>query len=201
MYRRQRPWWLWALAALGSLAMATRTYRLTQQGQITDRHTKAIQQLGSEKAEVRLGGIYALERITNDSPQDRATIADVLPAFVRVHAPWPTERPGQPRSHKGAGLFQAGCPCGRAAPGLRWHDLRHTCASLLIREGASVKAVQRQLGHATASITLDTYGHLYDDVVEALAERLERLRAAAVATPARPTDAPAVVSLAKGADR
>ena len=166
MYRRQRPWWLWALAglvalatlaaiilavwklpsllygdvskaspdarleaasgfgtalvaglaALGSLAMGTRTYRLTQQGQITDRHTKAIQQLGSEKAEVRLGGIYALERITNDSPQDRATIADVLTAFVRVHAPWPTERPGQPRSHMGAGLFQAGCPCGRAAP-------------------------------------------------------------------------------------
>jgi integrase len=64
---------------------------------------------------------------------------------------------------------------------LRWYDLRHTCASLLIREGASVKAVQRQLGHATASITLDTYGHLYGDEMEALAERLERLRAAAAA--------------------
>ena len=48
------------LAALGSLAMATRTYRLTQQGQITDRYTKAIEQLGSEKADVRLGGIYSL---------------------------------------------------------------------------------------------------------------------------------------------
>ena len=82
---------------------------------------------------------------------------------------------------------------------LRVHDLRHTCASLLIREGASVKAVQRQLGHATASITLDTYGHLYGDEVEALAERLARLRAAAVATPARPTHAPAVLPLAKGA--
>jgi integrase len=39
--------------------------------------------------------------------------------------------------------------------------LRHTCASLLIAQGASVKAVQAQLGHATASITLDTYGHLF----------------------------------------
>jgi Na+/proline symporter len=42
------------LAALGSLAMATRTYRLTQQGQITDRYTKAIEQLGSDKLDVRL---------------------------------------------------------------------------------------------------------------------------------------------------
>jgi integrase len=45
--------------------------------------------------------------------------------------------------------------------GLRLYDLRHTAASLMIRQGASVKAVQRQLGHATASITLDTYGHLF----------------------------------------
>jgi hypothetical protein len=41
---------------------------------------------------------------------------------------------------------------------LRVHDLRHTCASLLIREGASIKAVQHHLGHKSASITLDRYG-------------------------------------------
>jgi integrase len=54
-------------------------------------------------------------------------------------------------------------PAARAAglpATLRFYDLRHTAASLLIREGASVKAGQKQLGHATASITLDTYGHL-----------------------------------------
>jgi integrase len=95
------------------------------------------------------------------------------------------------------GYFKPAVRAAGLPSNLRWYDLRHTCASLLIREGASVKAVQRQLGHATASITLDTYGHLYGDEVEALAERLERLRAAAVATPARPTDAPAVVPLAK----
>jgi integrase len=53
---------------------------------------------------------------------------------------------------------------------LRLYDLRHTCASLLIAQGASVKAVQAQLGHATASITLDTYGHLFPSELEALAE-------------------------------
>ena len=52
---------------------------------------------------------------------------------------------------------------------MRLYDLRHTAASLMIRQGASVKAVQRQLGHATASITLDTYGHLCPDELEALA--------------------------------
>ena len=59
---------------------------------------------------------------------------------------------------------------------LRFYDLRHTCASLLIAQGASVKAVQAQLGHATASITLDTYGHLFPSEMEALADRLERVR-------------------------
>ena len=37
------------------------------------------------------------------------------------------------------------------------HDLRHTAASLMVRSGANVKAVQNQLGHASAAMTLDTY--------------------------------------------
>jgi hypothetical protein len=62
---------------------------LTRQGQITDRYTKAVDQLGSEHLDVRLGGIYALERIARDSPDDQATIEEVLTAYVRGHAPWP----------------------------------------------------------------------------------------------------------------
>jgi Pentapeptide repeats (8 copies) len=45
--------------------------------------------------DVRLGGIYALERIAKDSAQDRGTLAEVLAAFIRGHAPWPP-RPDQP---------------------------------------------------------------------------------------------------------
>jgi integrase len=63
---------------------------------------------------------------------------------------------------------------------LRFYDLRHTAASLLIREGASVKAVQKQLGHATASITLDTYGHLFPDELDALASLAQTQRGPAV---------------------
>jgi hypothetical protein len=76
----------------------------------------------------------------------------------------------------------------RPAPlpeGLRFYDLRSTCASLLIAQGASVKAVQAQLGHATASITLDTYGHLFPSGMEALADRLEMIRDAALGKRAR----------------
>lgn len=65
---------------------------------------------------------------------------------------------------------------------LRIHDLRHTAASLAISAGASIKAVQRMLGHATAQITLDRYAGLYEEDLEHLAERLDgRFREAAVA--------------------
>jgi integrase len=47
--------------------------------------------------------------------------------------------------------------------GLRFHDLRHFYASLLINHGESVKVVQARLGHASASETLDTYAHLWPD--------------------------------------
>jgi integrase len=89
-------------------------------------------------------------------------------------------------------------PDGRPDPlpeELRLYDLRHTAASLMIRQGASVKAVQRQLGHATASITLDVYGHLFPDELDAIADRLEDARAEAVASLARTQRGPAVVPL------
>jgi hypothetical protein len=63
--------------------------KLSEQGQLTDRYTKAIDQLDEKKAlAVRLGGLYALERIARDSPDDRATIAEVLCAYART-APRP----------------------------------------------------------------------------------------------------------------
>jgi len=74
------------LAALGGLFFTNRTYRLTQQGQLTERYTKAIEQLGSAKLDVRLGGVYALERIAVDSKRDHPTVVEVLSAFIREHS-------------------------------------------------------------------------------------------------------------------
>jgi hypothetical protein len=68
-----------------------RTYELTEQGQVTDRYTKAIEQLGSDKLDVRIGGIYALERVARDSARDNPTVMEVLTAFIRQYSreQWP----------------------------------------------------------------------------------------------------------------
>ena len=46
---------------------------------------------------------------------------------------------------------------------LRFHDLRHTCASLLIAQGESPKYIQKRLRHASIDITFDRYGHLFPE--------------------------------------
>jgi hypothetical protein len=63
-------------------------------------------------------------------------------------------------------------------PGFTPHELRHTAASLAIKAGANVKAVQRMLGHASAAMTLDRYADLFDDDLDDVADRLDALRAA-----------------------
>lgn len=66
------------------------------------------------------------------------------------------------------------------------HDLRHTAASLAISAGANVKAVQRMLGHASASMTLDTYADLFDDDLDDVAEALDSARSKSSVSKMRP---------------
>jgi hypothetical protein len=68
--------------------IATKNIALALEGQITDRFTKAITQLGDKKLELRLGGIYALERIAKDSDRDYWPIIEILTTFVRENARW-----------------------------------------------------------------------------------------------------------------
>lgn len=58
---------------------------------------------------------------------------------------------------------------------LRIHDLRHTAATLMLRAGVHPKVVSERLGHATVSITLDTYNHVLPDMQRDAAEALGRL--------------------------
>jgi Pentapeptide repeats (8 copies) len=97
-----RPWREWitttggaltsiaAVAALIFTAVSVQQTRgqlqITEQGQITDRYNAAITNLGSHSVDVRLGGIYALQRLMEDSSRDQSTVVAVLCAFVRDRA-------------------------------------------------------------------------------------------------------------------
>ncbi|MFF0561702.1 pentapeptide repeat-containing protein [Streptomyces sp. NPDC004266] len=73
-----------------SVGQAREELRISQEGQITGRYTAAVTTLGSQSADVRVGGIYALERIMRDSPRDNATGLSVLTAYMRAHARLPS---------------------------------------------------------------------------------------------------------------
>jgi integrase len=81
------------------------------------------------------------------------------------------------------------------AEGLRIHDLRHTCASLLIAQGAHPKAIQAHLGHSSISVTMDRYGHLFPSDMEALAADLDAVRSRALADQMRTKDGSEVIEL------
>jgi integrase len=57
--------------------------------------------------------------------------------------------------------------------GFRFHDLRHTCAAMLIADGAHPRAIMERLGHSSITVTLNTYGHLFPGLDEALTDGLE----------------------------
>jgi integrase len=58
---------------------------------------------------------------------------------------------------------------------IRFHDLRHTCASLMLRQGVHPKIVSEMLGHSTVAITLDVYSHVTPGLQEAAARSLDAL--------------------------
>ena len=58
-------------------------------------------------------------------------------------------------------------------PQIRFHDLRHTCATLLLSKNVHPKIVQEMLGHATVAITLDTYSHVLPGMGDQAATAME----------------------------
>jgi integrase len=98
---------------------------------------------------------------------------DLTPDSLVFRAPQ-----GGPLRHKNfyRRFFKPAVAAAELPAGLRFHDLRHTCAALLIALGAHPKAIQERLGHSTINITLDRYGHLFPALDEALTDRLEEMR-------------------------
>ncbi len=64
-------------------------------------------------------------------------------------------------------LKEAGLPI------IRLYDLRHTCATLLLSAGENPKVVSERLGHASITLTMDTYSHVLPDMQEAATKKLE----------------------------
>ena len=64
-------------------------------------------------------------------------------------------------------------PTDAGLPRVRFHDLRHTHASLLLAQGVHPKVVQERLGHSQVSVTLDIYSHVAPSLQAAAAERID----------------------------
>ena len=89
----------------------------------------------------------------------------------------PRGGPLRNRNERGRWFDQAAESIG--VPELTPHGLRHTAASMAISAGASVLSVQRMLGHSSATVTLDVYSSLFEDDLDEVAERLDRMHDAA----------------------
>jgi hypothetical protein len=70
---------------------AWRNLKVAEEKQVTERFSKAVEQLGHDDVHVRLGAIYSLERIANDSDKDYWQVMEILTAYVRGRSPWSEE--------------------------------------------------------------------------------------------------------------
>ena len=121
------------LQALGGLAVLFGAYatwrqlrvsqdglRATQEGYVTDRFSRAVDQLGSDKVDVRIGGLHALWRIAEHSARDREAILSILAAYLRTHLPWPPptgpEDPAAPSAPPAPAVPSAETPINDVVP-------------------------------------------------------------------------------------
>ena len=81
-----------------------------QERRITESFAKAVEQLGSDKLETRLGAIYTLERISQESEREYWPIMETLTAYVREHAPWPPRQAHGANTSGREGLSKARPP-------------------------------------------------------------------------------------------
>jgi uncharacterized protein YjbI with pentapeptide repeats len=111
---------------LGALAGAVALYLLrsstrerreeNRERVLIERFMRAVDQLGHPALDVRLGGIYSLERLARESPEHHPPIIEILAAFVREHAPWPTQGSGRAGNGARPGAAAAGGRGGEVRP-------------------------------------------------------------------------------------
>jgi hypothetical protein len=168
-----------AAGAAGTLWFTGNSYALNREGHVTDRYTKAVGQLGDDSSPVRVGGVYALERIGHDSAKDRTTIIYVLGAFIRERSRAP-ERKERPPEDLQAGIRVAGRLLQRSnvVLDLTEADLRNTDLSRLPKEQVTLERAKLEGAKLPAS---QAELHLYTGQRQKSPSLVSHLRASAPA--------------------
>jgi integrase len=145
--------------------------------------SRQVQRAGKDAVELRPPK-YGSERSIFLEPG----LVEVLAAHVAAYCPdggWIfTGETGQPPHQNTIGYRWRTGTAAAGVTGLRLHDLRHLYASGLIASGCDVVTVQRALGHASATTTLNTYGHLWPYAEDRTRAATDSLMAAALNLPA-----------------
>ncbi|MDP9350934.1 MAG: site-specific integrase [Chloroflexota bacterium] len=92
------------------------------------------------------------------------------------HRPWPKPA-GAPLQHRNVTRDFKALLAKARLPNIRFHDLRHTAATMMLLHGVNIKVAQARLGHAQINLTLDTYSHVLPAMDRDAAERLATLMA------------------------
>lgn len=93
---------------------------------------------------------------------------------------WLEDRQGNRVVRRQRGYFRPAVVAAGIDGAFRIHDLRHTACALAIKAGAHPKALQKRMGHKSIQVTLDRYGHLYDEMDAEVAAKLDDMRAEAL---------------------
>ena len=103
-----------------------------------------------------------------------------------------TEPEGEPLRHGRflRGPWRQALRAARLPGALTPHERRHSCAALLIAQGADPKAIQAQLRHSSIQVTFDVYGHLFPGHLDEVMGRLDAAFRDALTAPRRPQDGP-----------
>jgi integrase len=156
---------------VGRLQLDARRIRIVQAYSDVDGHLELGPVKNHEKRSVPLPRSFAEELRPLVEGRKRDELVFTAPEGGPMRYP-NFRRRDFDRAVKAAGLGELG-----VTP----HKLRHTAASLAIAAGADVKVVQTMLGHKSAAMTLDIYGHLFPDRLDEVADALDVGRAAALA--------------------
>lgn len=121
--------------------------------------------LKTEASERTIGFAKELQSLIREHVDEFGLGPEGLILKSRTGNPW--------RYHDAAEMFRVAAKAVGLKPGQGMHQLRHTCVSVLIEMGANIKQIQYWVGHSSITETMDTYGHLFPDSMDDLANKLD----------------------------